>query len=446
MKDKMKITMPPKVKEIVKRLQEAGYEAYAVGGCIRDSILDKEPNDWDICTSAKPQETKDCFSEYTVVETGIQHGTVTVVIEHEPYEVTTYRVDGEYKDNRRPEQVQFVSELKEDLARRDFTINAMAYCEEDGLKDFFGGKNDLQSGVIRCVGDANKRFQEDALRIFRALRFASVLGFEIEEDTAKAIREEKMLLKNIAKERIQVELVKLLLGDGAKDILKEYSDVIAVIIPEIKDMIGFEQHNPHHCYDVWIHTIEALSHTPADKVIRLASLLHDSGKPHCYTCDDDGIGHFYGHAAKSFDIAQTVMNRLKFDNETKHDVCQLVKYHDGIVLGEEKYVKRWLNKMGEVQFQRLLKLKYGDMMGQSELERDSKLESLRGLDSILTKVLDEEQCFSLKDLNINGRDLIDIGIKEGKKIGKILDKLLEEVIDGKLDNQKEVLLERVREV
>lgn len=446
MNEQLVINMPPQVEEILGMLKGSGYEAYAVGGCIRDSLLGSVPNDWDICTSAKPEETKGCFGEYHVIETGLKHGTVTVVINSEPYEITTYRVDGEYKDNRRPEEVLFVTNLSEDLARRDFTINALAYNHEDGLQDYYEGQKDLNAKIIRCVGDANKRFQEDALRILRALRFASVLGFKIEEGTAKAIREEKVLLKNIAKERIQVEIVKLLLGDGAKDILMEYSDVLSVIIPEIKGMVGCEQYNPHHCYDVWEHTLTALQYTPKDKVLRLATLLHDSGKPKTFTRDEQGVGHFYGHGAVSQEIAYKVMNDLRFDNETKHDVCQLVKHHDGIVIGEPKYVKRWLNKLGLEQFKRLLKIKYADMMGQSEYEREAKLAKLKRLEEVLEIVLSEEQCFSLKHLAVNGRDLINMGVKDGKKIGRILDKLLEEVIDGKIDNQKEVLLGRVSNI
>ena len=447
MNDRIKITMPPKVKQIIETLQETGFEAYAVGGCIRDSLMSRCPNDWDICTSAKPEETKKVFEDkYHVIETGLKHGTVTVVIDKEPYEITTYRIDGEYKDNRRPEEVCFVTDLREDLARRDFTINALAYNDEDGLQDYYEGQKDLETKLIRCVGDANKRFQEDALRILRALRFASVLGFDIEEDTAKALREEKMLLKNIAKERIQVELVKLLLGDGVKDILLEYSDVLEVVIPEINDMVGFEQHNLHHCYDVWRHTVEAVSQTPKDKVLRLAALLHDSGKPRTHTCDERGVGHFYGHASVSHDIAHKVMNDLRFDNETKQDVCQLVKYHDTLIIEAPKYVKRWLNRIGTEQFKKLLTLKYADMMGQSEFHREDKLDSLRTLEEILSKVLEEEQCFSLKDLAVNGRDLIEIGITDGKRIGKTLDKILQEVIDGKIENRKEELLQRAKEL
>lgn len=436
------IKIPKEAEKIIEKLNKSGFEAYAVGGCVRDSLLGKEPQDWDICTSARPEQTEKCLKEYKIIETGIKHGTVTVLAEGKPFEVTTYRVDGKYLNNRKPEQVCFVENIREDLGRRDFTINAMAYNREDGIVDMFGGQEDLKHRIIRCAGEAEVRFEEDALRILRALRFASVLGFDIEEKTSDAMRKKKHLLRNISKERIQMELVKLLMGDGAGEILVKYSDVLAAALPQIEPMIGFEQNNIHHSFDVWQHSAEALKYTPKDKVLRLAALLHDSGKPFCYTCDEEGTGHFYGHAGLSEEKAAEIMRELRFDNQTKHEVCQLVKYHDGEIIPERRYVKRWLNKMGKEQFARLLQLKYADMMGQSMYKRTEKQQALNKIHRVMEEVLEEEECFSLRDLAVNGRDLTDMGIT-GKRVGELLNVMLEDVIEGRLENKKSVLLESI---
>lgn len=436
----MIINIPVDVEKIINRLEERGFEAYAVGGCIRDSLMDSKPNDWDICTSAQPEQVINCFEDYHVIETGVKHGTVTVRLNGQSYEITTYRIDGEYLDNRRPENVHFVKSLQEDLARRDFTINSMAYNSCKGLADYYKGCSDLKDGIVRCVGKADERFKEDALRIIRALRFASVLGFTIETETSESIHRNKNLIENIAKERINVELCKMLSGKGVKDVLKKYSDILSVMIPEIKPMIGFNQNNPHHKYDVWEHTIAAVENSISEPIIRLAVLLHDIGKPECYTCDGKGIGHFYSHGEFGAKKAEKILRDLKFDNQTIRDVCQLIKYHDADLSENSKFIKKWLNKIGIVQFERLLLVKRADVMGQSDYLKEKKLKTLASIQSSMKQVLEEKQCFSLKQLDVNGNDLMEIGIHDGKKIGELLNWLLEQVMENQLENKKDTLI------
>lgn len=440
----MIINIPVDAGKIIDRLREKGFDAYTVGGCVRDNLLGKNPDDWDICTSALPDKVKEIFDGCLVLETGLKHGTVTVRFNHQSYEITTYRIDGEYVDNRRPKNVQFVKSLKEDLARRDFTINAMAYNSFEGLIDYNNGCNDLRDKIIRCVGNPDKRFDEDALRILRALRFSSVLDFNIEKETSLSIHRNKELLSNIAKERINVELCKLLCGKGVRKVLLEYADVFSIILPEIKPMIGFQQKNPHHLYDVWEHTAVVVENSEDDIFIKLAALLHDIAKPDCYTCDEQGIGHFYGHAEFSSDIAKNILRDLKFSNEIVNNVVQLIKYHDADISENSKSIKRWLNRLGEVQFKRLLKLKHADVMGQSDYKRQEKLKTLQDIEKALIQVLEEKQCFSLKDLAINGRDLIQIGIIDGKQIGQNLDNVLKQVIENNIENNKDDLLSFIK--
>ncbi|MBE6034162.1 MAG: HD domain-containing protein [Clostridiales bacterium] len=442
----MIINLPIDAEKIIKRLEEEGHEAYAVGGCIRDSLLGEQPQDWDICTSAQPEEVMVCFKDYPVIATGIKHGTVTVRLNHRSYEVTTYRRDGVYLDNRRPESVAFVSSLKEDAARRDFTVNAMAYNSAKGLVDYYQGCSDLKAGIIRCVGNADERFREDALRIIRAMRFASVLGFVIEKDTALSMRRNKELLSRVSRERINVELCKLLRGKGIKHILREYKDILAVIMPELTPMFGFQQNNPHHKYDVWEHTVIAVDSSINEIIIRLALLLHDIGKPECYTCDSNGIGHFYSHGEFGAEMAKKILKDLKFDNLTVNNVCQLVKYHDADINESNQFIKKWLNKIGDSQFDRLLQVKYADVMGQSDYQREKKLKKLENIEKIKKQVFQESQCYSLKDLAVNGRDLIEVGIQDGKKIGEILEWLLEQVIENRLENQRGDLIEAAKSI
>ncbi len=442
----MIINLPIDAEKIIKRLEEEGHEAYAVGGCIRDSLLGEQPQDWDICTSAQPEEVMVCFKDYPVIATGIKHGTVTVRLNHRSYEVTTYRRDGVYLDNRRPESVAFVSSLKEDAARRDFTVNAMAYNSAKGLVDYYQGCSDLKAGIIRCVGNADERFREDALRIIRAMRFASVLGFVIEKDTALSMRRNKELLSRVSRERINVELCKLLRGKGIKHILREYKDILAVIMPELTPMFGFQQNNPHHKYDVWEHTVIAVDSSINEIIIRLALLLHDIGKPECYTCDSNGIGHFYSHGEFGAEMAKKILKDLKFDNLTVNNVCQLVKYHDADINESNQFIKKWLNKIGDSQFDRLLQVKYADVMGQSDYQREKKLKKLENIEKIKKQVFQESQCYSLKDLAVNGRDLIEVGIQDGKKIGEILEWLLEQVIENRLENKRGDLIEAAKSI
>lgn len=442
----MMITVPETVVWIIQKLEQCGWQAYAVGGCVRDSLLGRQPEDWDICTSAQPQETERCFAGCPVIKTGVQHGTVTVLIEGKPYEITTFRIDGAYLDHRRPDSVQFIRELKQDLMRRDFTINAMAFHPQKGLIDYFHGKEDLKAGMIRCVGDPLQRFSEDGLRILRALRFAAVYGFQIEKDTAQAAHEKRELLKHIAAERIQAELCRLLLGDSVEEMLLEFHDVLSVFIPQIAQTVGFEQHNPHHNLDIWGHTAESVSQAPKEQTLRLCMLLHDIGKPACYSCDEAGVGHFRGHAAISAEAAADVLRRLRFDRRTIHDVTELIHYHDAELGCAEKAVRRWLFRLGETQLCRLLEVKRADALAQSPEFRFEKLNFLNDYKSMAEKILLSGQCLSLKQLAVDGRDLIAAGIREGWQIGAALNWCLEQVLEETLPNEKEALLAAVKKI
>jgi len=435
----MIIKIPNEVQYIIETLQKSGYEAYIVGGCVRDRILGKEPKDWDICTPSLPEQTMKCFAEHHIIETGLQHGTVTLMLNHIPFEITTYRIDGQYSDNRRPDKVEFVSSLKADLSRRDFTINAMAYNPNEGIVDYFGGMDDLNTGIIRCVGDAGQRFREDALRIMRALRFASVLSFSIEEDTSKAMLENKILLKNIAVERIASEINRMITGNGVSNILLKHLPVITEVIPEIAPMNGFEQNNSYHCHDVLHHSLFSIDHAPKNIVLRLAMLFHDIAKPQCYT-ESNGIGHFYGHPQVSSDMAKTILLRLKYDNDTIKDVTELVFYHDANIQPDIKHVKRWLNKIGEEKLRQLIEVKKADAMAQSVYYQKEKLGTLDKISDLLNEIIEQQQCFSLKDLAVNGKDLLAVGFEEGVEIGAALNRLIEMVIDEQVENDKHELL------
>ena len=436
-----KIIIPQRVEKVLGALESAGFEAYMIGGCVRDSIMDKTPNDYDVTTSALPGETKEVFEGFPVIETGLKHGTVTVVIDGEPIEITTYRIDGDYVDNRRPQNVSFTRNLKEDMARRDFTMNAIGYNPSVGIVDYYGGAEDIRKGVIRAVGDGNKRFEEDALRIMRALRFASETGFIIEEETAAAARLHKDLLLNISGERIRVELTKLLCGKDARRIIMEYTDILAVILPELADMKDFDQCNPYHIYDVLEHTAAAVESAPPTAELRLAALLHDTGKPETFFEDCSGVGHFYGHNLASKEIARSFMARLKFDNETKDKVLKLVEYHDMQIAPEEKAVKRALRKLGSETFYDLIALARADNKAQSPVV-SGRQKTYDRLVEIAGEIIASEECFSVKHLAVNGRDLIEVGIPQGPEVGKALEKLLDAVISGEIENKKEDLLKK----
>lgn len=427
------------VANIIQILESAGYEAYAVGGCVRDSILGREPNDWDITTSALPEQVKELFS-YTI-DTGIQHGTVTVMLHHVGYEVTTYRVDGEYEDSRHPKQVTFTASLEEDLKRRDFTINAMAYNDRAGVVDLFGGKKDLENGIVRAVGDAKERFTEDALRMMRAVRFAAQLGYCIDKNTLVAIQEMAPTLEKISAERIQTELVKLLTSDHPEHMCLLYeSGITAVIMPQFDRMMRTEQNNPHHCYNVGMHSVHAMECVRADKVLRLVMLFHDMGKPDTKTTDEEGIDHFHGHALKSEEYAKKILRGLKFDNDTLHKVTKLTYWHDHKIHPNPKSVRRALSEIGEELFLLLLEVKKADVLAQSTYRREEKLQELVLLQDTYREVIAQGECFCLKDLAVSGQDLIALGMKPGPEIGTVLKNLLEHVLEDPSENTKENLL------
>lgn len=362
------MNLPPQVNTVLSMLESEGFEAFLVGGAVRDSLMEgRAAKDWDIATNARPEQVKGVFRDSNLIETGLKHGTVTVVLDHMPLEITTYRIDGEYSDHRRPDAVQFTRSLEQDLKRRDFTMNAVAFHPQTGIIDLVGGVNDIRNGLVRCVGVPDQRFQEDALRILRALRFASVYGMRIEKDTAVAIHRNRDLLNSIAVERVQVELIKLLCGKSVREILHEFSDVLAVSIPEVSPMFGFEQRNPHHDKDIWNHTIAVIDSIPDVSVLRWAALLHDIGKPSCFSITEDGIGHFYGHARQSADIADTVLRRLRFDTASRERITCLVRYHDLPIAPERKQVKRLMNKLGVDAVRQLILLHQADTYGQSDI-------------------------------------------------------------------------------
>lgn len=440
----MKLNIPSAVSDILQRLIQHGHEAAIVGGCVRDSLLGIPPKDWDIATSARPEETKQALLGMRILETGLQHGTVTALHQDMAVEITTYRIDGAYTDNRRPDSVTFTSSLPEDLARRDFTVNALAYSEADGLIDCFGGQQDLKTGVLRCVGSPSLRFQEDALRILRGLRFCAVLGLKPEDGTAHAIREQKALLDHIARERISAELTKLLCGKYAAAVLRQFPEVIGQVLPEILPMIGFDQKNPHHIYDVWEHTLHALDAVEPDPVLRWATLLHDSGKPHTFSIDKKGVGHFYGHGAVSVQLAEDALRRLRMDNRTIRRVSLLVRLHDMPLQMEPAWVRRRLNRMGIEDFSALLSVKRADSLAQNPMYRD-RLDALDAMHPLLQQILAEEPRFSLKDLKIDGSDLLALGIPPGPEVGRLLSQLLELVMDGTVENDHTILLALAKE-
>ena len=436
----MRFDLPAGAAMIIRRLNAHGHRAYVVGGCVRDSLLGIAPKDWDICTSALPEEMQAVFADQHVVETGLKHGTLTVVLDHVPYEVTTFRVDGAYTDHRHPDEVRFVSDVREDLARRDFTVNAMAYHPETGLVDAFGGQEDLAAGVIRCVGEAERRFDEDALRILRALRFASTYGFAIEEKTAAAVHSLKASLQDVAAERIRVELAKLLCGKGVADILRAYHDVICQVLPQLAPMVGFEQHTPFHRYDVWEHTVRCVEAVPPTEALRLTMLLHDSGKPAAFTMDENGVGHAYGHHRISAEIAEEALSFLRVDNATHDRVLKLVENHDIPMRNERPLLKRRLNKFGEEALWQLIDVQRADAMGKGTLtqeEIDARFDELR---RALAELIASQPCVTLKDLAVRGGDLMQAGIGKGKIIGECLNYLLNEVMAERLENRRDALL------
>ncbi len=441
----IKILMPQKAKYIIQTIKNAGFEAYAVGGCVRDSILGREPEDWDITTSARPEQVKGLFSR--TIDTGIRHGTVTIMLDREGFEVTTYRVDGKYEDSRHPREVRFTPNLKEDLRRRDFTVNAMAYNEESGLVDIFGGLEDIERGVIRCVGDARARFGEDALRIMRAIRFSAQLGYTIEEETRKAIRELAGTLQAISAERIQTELVKLLVSPHP-DYLRDAYDmgVTKVILPEFDVCMQTPQKHPHHMYNVGEHILHSLTEVEPDRVLRLGMLFHDIGKPAALSEDEEGITHFHDHDVIGERMTQEILRRLRFDNDTINIVCKLVLYHDygNSVVPDMRIVRRAVNRVGEDVFPLLFPVKRADVRAQSDYMRQEKLDMIDRWQQLFERVMEERQCVSLKDLAVTGGDLIAAGFRPGPDMGERLNRLLELVLEHPEYNTRERLLEEVQ--
>lgn len=437
--------IPAGVSDVLEALTRHGHQAYVVGGCVRDALLGAVPGDWDVCTSALPGEVQRVFAGSRVIPTGLKHGTVTVLAGL-PVEVTTFRTEGAYTDGRRPDSVTFVRNLEDDLARRDFTVNAIAFHPQTGYIDPFGGMDDLQAKRIRCVGDADARLTEDALRIVRALRFASVLGFKVESRTADALHRHCGLLRNIAAERIRAELGKLLCGDAVMQAAEAFSGVLCAIIPEMRPAIGFAQHNPHHCYDVFMHTLHAVSHVKPTETLRLTMLLHDLGKPATLTLDEAGVGHFPGHEQRGAAIADGILRRLAYDNATKTRVLTLISLHDEAIGPEETLVKRMLRQLGVEAFEQLWEVKRADALAHHPGYRARQLEILSGTKAALERVLASRACFEMSSLAIDGAELLALGIRQGPEVGRILDHLLSLVIEDRLPNEKERLLAAARDM
>lgn len=436
--------IPQFVTTILDRLHASGYQAYLVGGCVRDMLLGRTPLDYDVTTCARPKQVKTCFSDMLTVDTGIVHGTVTVVSDGHPVEVTTFRRDGAYSDGRHPDQVVFTDSLLEDVQRRDFTVNALAYSQECGVLDYVNGRADLAARLIRCVGQPDRRFREDGLRLFRCVRFACTLQFTVEAETQKQLFAYQDDLLRIAPERIAAELKKLLVCDGIGGI-DAFREVLAVVLPEIQPMFGFDQHNPYHHLDVWTHTLTAMNHVSPDLVLRLAMLFHDSGKPHCFTQSADGTGHFYGHAAISRELAEKALWRLRLERKTIQSVALLVANHDERIEETPISIKRWLNRLGEENFFRLIQLKRADNASKSPEKRQALLASMDRLESMAREMIQSNACYSLRQLAVHGDDLIGLGFRQGKEIGQWLDRLLEQVMTGELPNDRQRLLAYVEQ-
>ena len=435
--------LPDYVMRCIDALEEAGFSAYAVGGCVRDSLLGRTPQDYDLCTSALPEQTEAVFCQHRLILAGKKHGTVGVITEGGVIEITTYRTEGEYRDNRHPEWVEFVSDIEADLARRDFTVNAMAYSPRRGFADPFGGQEDLKKQILRAVGDPAKRFQEDSLRILRGIRFAVRYQLQTDAATAEAMATLAHLMDNLAKERIFEELCKLLPLVTADDLLR-FGPILAAVIPELEPMIGFDQRSPHHAYDLFTHTAHMVENTPADLALRWAALLHDTGKVATFTTDETGRGHFYGHAKVSAEIADSVLRHLKAPTQLREEAVQLVQLHMTKIEPTKKVVRRWLSRLGSEMMERLLAFQQADMSskGTGVPEKTEQFSQIRAL---LDEIRSENTCLSLKDLAVNGHDLMALGLS-GPKIGQTMNRLLDLVLDEITENTKEALLEAAREM
>ena len=434
--------IPTSVLELMDRLEEAGFECYCVGGCVRDASLGIEPHDYDCCTAATPEEMLAIFADRRLVLAGLKHGTVGVVTESGVVEITTFRTEGGYADARHPDWVKFVRNLREDLARRDFTVNAMAYSPRRGLADPFGGQEDLKKGLIRAVGRPEERFREDALRILRGLRFAARFGFAIEEETRAAMDTEIAGLDALARERVLVELEGFLKAAKAVD-LTNAANILCRLIPELAPTVGFDQHSRHHVHDVFGHIAQVVEHVPPTPELRLAALLHDIGKPRVFSLDEEGEGHFYGHAAVSADIAGEILLNLKAPNALREEVVFLVKHHMDHYRAEEKTARRLLSRHGLQRLEQLLALQAGDLGGKGTGAPDESLRELQALLELLRTLAQQEGALTLKTLAVSGRDLMELGIAPGPGLGLILNSLLESVLSGELPNDREALLAAV---
>ncbi len=440
----MKISIPENILKALETLNINGYEAYIVGGCVRDAYLGKVPNDWDITTSATPEEMKTVFSDFRVIEIGIKHGTLSVIINDEIIEITTMRVDGDYTDNRHPDSVEFTYDIHKDLSRRDFTVNAMAYNPDIGLVDPFDGRGDIDKKIIRCVGDPDRRFNEDALRIMRALRFACTLNFEIVAETADSILKKKSLLNNVAKERIRVELLKLLCGNGVKRILLDFSPVFFEIIPELELMYNFPQNTPYHIYDVWGHTVIAVSCVPADPILRMTMLLHDIGKPQMHTVDQNGISHFKKHQSLSYEKSVEILKNLRFSKAEQDEISKLILYHDLHPKGEREETVRLCVSLSPEFLLRLIPIFKADAMAQNPEFLKLTFDEINRTEQMIDMLIEENVCLSIGSLEVNGDDLKQLGFT-GKKIGNILNIVLDKVSQGEISNVREEILTYIKE-
>jgi len=441
----MKIQIPPNVNKILNVLNINGYEGYIVGGCVRDSILNRIPNDWDICTNCRPEKMLEIFISFKVIPTGLKHGTVTLVIDKENYEVTTYRIDGDYIDGRHPEEVKFTNSLKEDLKRRDFTINAMAYSDKEGLIDCYGGTSDILNRKVRCVGDPLKRFSEDYLRMLRGVRFSTQLGYSLDDDTFEAIKNLSKNIAGISAERIREELNRILLTHKPSDgiILLSTTNLLRYIIPELEICVGFEIHNPNYNKSLFNHILDRLDNTENDLILRLSALFHDIGKPEIFSLDEEGIGHFYSHDVKGSYIAKSIMKRLKYDNISIEKVLVLVKEHMPIYIDlDDKSIKALINRVGIDNINKLFKLQIADIKARTKRE---DMNNVLKLKSRVERILNEKQPLSVKDLKITGSDLIKLGVPQGKQIGIILNELMEIILETPELNIKENLVEIVQD-
>lgn len=428
---------------VLQTLEDAGFEACCVGGCVRDLLLGRTPGDFDVTTNAEPTQVMELFSGFAC-PTGLKHGTVTVRSGGENVEVTTYRLDGAYCDHRHPDGVTFTSSLAEDLQRRDFTVNAIALRRDGEIVDLVGGVSDLSNGVLRAVGDAERRFEEDALRILRCLRFSAVLGFTVEPATAAAMREKKELLRTVAAERVCAEITKLICGDCAASVLLAYSDILGVILPEILPSVGCDHCNPHHCYDVWEHIVRTVEEVPAEPLLRWVMLLHDLGKPIVRTFDKKGIAHFLGHQKKSRELAEDITERLRFDRDTRSRVLTLIEQHDIPMEPTERCLRRMLRRFGEENVRALLKIRRADNLAQHPDYRGYQ-KTVAACSELLDRVLQEQQCFSLKDLAVKGEDMVALGLS-GRAVGEVLESLLDRVVEEELPNNRDVLLKAAEQL